>query len=605
MLMPPTVWNETRTASPDRQTLHGLFEHQVERTPDSIALVFQHEHLSYRDLNQQANRLAQHLSQHGIKPESPVAVCLRRSPRLAVALLAVLKAGGAYVPLDPHYPPARLAYMLEDSGAQIVVTEAPLHDGFHHTGYSSLNLDEIDWARGQHDALPSAATPDNLAYILYTSGSTGQPKGVAIEHRSPADLIAWALETYRPADLAGVLFGTSVCFDLSVFELFVTLAAGGAVILAESVLDLPTLPARDGVTLINTVPSVAAELLRTGGIPSSARVINLAGEPLTRQLAERLYEVATVDRVYNLYGPTEDTTYSTWCLVPRDDSPVTIGRPLPHTSAWVLDANQKLVPVGVPGELYLSGVGLARGYWKRPELTAERFVSLSVENGQPVRLYRTGDRVRWLATRELEYLGRLDHQVKIRGFRIELGEVEAALTQYPAVGQCAVLAREDRPGDKRLVAYLVARPGAELSAAALRAALHQRLPAYMVPSAFVTLPALPLTPNGKIDRRALPAPDFPPTECACEPPQTPVEEAIAAVWCVVLPLKRVGRHDNFFEHGGDSLLAAELLIRLQAAFEVVMSLAAFIRNPTVAGIAELVRQRAAQAGPLNARNDLP
>ncbi|HEY4564050.1 MAG TPA: amino acid adenylation domain-containing protein, partial [Thermoanaerobaculia bacterium] len=519
--------------------LHGLFEAQARRTPEAVALVAGTDVLSYAELAARSARLAERLRALGLGPEMGVAVCLERTADLVVVLLAVLRAGAFYVPLDPRYPAERLRFLVEDSGARIVVTHSRLADRLPpQINFLLLDGPETAAPVASHSSLTNA-TAQNLAYLIYTSGSTGRPKAVAIQHQSAVELAFWAREAFSAAELRGVLASTAVTFDLSVFEIFVPLAWGGTVVLAENALELPAvaaaLPAGVEITLINTVPSAMAELLREGGLPASARTLNLAGEALPRWLADQAYARPGTERLCNLYGPSEDTTYSTWTVVERSaERPPSIGRSVDGTRAYVLDATWERLPVGISGELYLAGAGLARGYLGRPELTAERFLPDPFA-GTGGRMYRTGDRVRLRPDGELEYLGRLDHQVKVRGYRIELGEVEAALAAQPGVESSVVLAREDVPGERRLVAYVVA-PGAGLEAAELRSALQQTLPEPYVPSAFVFLEALPLTPHGKVDRRALPAPDASREGTGVEfvAPRNPVEEALAAVWAEVL-----------------------------------------------------------------------
>src|SRR6185312_2620547 len=509
-----------------------------------------------------------------------------------------LQAGGAYVPLDPAYPRERLTAILEDSDAPVLVSEQGLVELLPRRSARVLLVDGVDAEEAETGAETpegDAPVPGSLAYVIYTSGSTGRPKGVAIEHRGAAALIHWARETFRPEELAGVMAATSICFDLSVFEIFVPLATGGAVILAENALELPRLPARDEVTLVNTVPSAMAELVRQGAVPPSVVTVNLAGEPLRGALARRIHELGTVRRLLNLYGPSEDTTYSTIADVAEvgAEGEPTIGRPLPNTRAYVVDSGLQPLPVGVPGELLLAGRGLARGYLGRPELTAEKFVPDPFASEPGARLYRTGDLARWLPTAELEFLGRIDHQVKVRGFRIELGEIEAALHAHPAVRETVVVARESRASggagaearDLTLVAYVAAREAGSFPAfpAELREHLRAKLPLYMVPAAWVALNALPLTPNGKVDRRALPEP-------AAEtggrtPPRTPEEELLAGIWQEVLGVGEVGAFDNFFELGGHSLLATRVVARAARAFGVELPLRALFEAPTVAALA--------------------
>jgi len=454
-------WNDTAAGYSRDACVHQLFEAQVERTPRATALICGTERLTYGELNRRANQLADRLHGMGVGPESLVGVCLERTPAMVVGLLAILKAGGAYVPIDPAYPRERMAFILGDARAPVALTQESLR---HHLpapdrGHRFICLDSQDEARGQSSLQNphSGVTTDNLAYVIYTSGSTGKPKGVALEHGSAVAFIHWAKNVFPPEELAGVLAATSICFDLSVFELFVTLSWGGAVILADTALQLPGLSARGDVTLINTVPSAIAELLRLGGVPGSVRTINLAGEPLSARLAQQLYDLGTIRKVYDLYGPSEDTTYSTFVLR-KPNGPATIGRPIANTQVYLLDRHLQPVPLGVPGELCLAGDGLARGYLNRPELTAEKFIPNPFGDRSGARLYRTGDRARYLPDGNLEFLGRMDHQVKIRGYRIELGEIESVLAGHPALRENVVVARQDAPGEKRNVAYGVVKP---------------------------------------------------------------------------------------------------------------------------------------------------
>ncbi|WP_449417643.1 amino acid adenylation domain-containing protein [Phormidium nigroviride] len=452
------VWNNTETDYPKDACIHQLFEEQVDLTPNAIALVFEDEQLTYKELNERANQLAHHLRNLGVGAEVLVGICVERSLEMVVGLLGILKAGGAYVPLDPAYPAERLAFMLEDASVPVLLTQARLIKSLPKHQGRTVCLD-TDWEiieRQSEENLISEVKFDNLAYVIYTSGSTGKPKGVAIEHRNAVALLDWARQVFTSEDLAGVLASTSICFDLSVFELFVPLSWGGKVILAENALHLPTLSAAHDVTLINTVPSAIAQLLRMDGIPSSIRIVNLAGEPLQNKLVQQVYEYNTVQQVFNLYGPSEDTTYSTYTLVKKGgNEPPSIGRPIANTQVYILDAQKQLVPIGVPGELYIGGAGLARGYLNRPELTSDRFISNPFSHESGSRLYKTGDLARYLPDGNIEFLGRIDHQVKIRGFRIELGEIEAVLSQHPDVQESLVINCEDASGNQRLVAYII------------------------------------------------------------------------------------------------------------------------------------------------------
>ncbi|MEA5513969.1 non-ribosomal peptide synthetase [Nodularia sp. UHCC 0506] len=546
-------WNATQRQYSQPQCLHELFEAQVTKTPASIAVVWGEKQLTYQELNTKANQLACHLQSLGVQPETPVGICVDRSLDMIIGLLGILKAGGAYVPLDPNYPPARLALIIQDAQMQVLLTQQQQLTKLPQLEIPTVCLDSP--IPNPQSPVPSPQSPSNLAYIIYTSGTTGIPKGVAITHQSPVTLMYWAREIYSAAELTGVLASTSICFDLSVFEIFVPLSWGGCVILADHALQLPELPAAAQVTLVNTVPSAARELLRLNGISASVQTVNLAGEPLPKSLVDALYQQSTIQRVYNLYGPSEDTTYSTFTLVPpHSQQAPTIGKPIANTQVYILDQNLQTVPIGVPGEIYLSGAGLARGYWKRPELTAEKFINWGMGNNQ---LYKTGDRARYLPDGNIEYLGRLDHQVKLRGFRIELGEIEAVLNQHPQVAQALAIVRNDNPEHSRLVAYVV--PKSHIETAELKQFLAEKLPAYMLPTAFVILETLPLTANGKIDRQALPIPDLSPVTTTATAPRTPIEQQLVNIWSQVLGIASLSIHDNFFSLGGDSILAIQVV----------------------------------------------
>ncbi|HEU0079530.1 MAG TPA: amino acid adenylation domain-containing protein, partial [Longimicrobiaceae bacterium] len=574
--------------------LHHAFVAWAARAPERAALVHGTERVTYGELLARSERVAESLRLRGVGPETRVGVCTGRGVEMVAAVLGVLLAGGAYVPLDPKYPRERLEFVLRDADVRVLVTEAHLLERLPELGGDAVVIDDLEAGSDPFHGKASAVSQDNLAYLIYTSGSTGRPKGVQIEHRSAVALLRWADEVFPDDLLAGVLAATSLSFDLSVFELFLPLGRGGTVVLADDALALASLPARDRVTLLNTVPSAAAALVRAGAIPRSVRTVCLAGEALKRALADELYALPHVEAVYNLYGPSEDTTYSTWARVPRADGrEPAIGRAVAGTRAYVLDGRMEPAPVGVPGALYLGGAGLARGYLGRPDATAGAFVPDPFGRAGGGRLYRTGDRARWLASGELEFLGRLDHQVKVRGFRIEPGEVESALLAHPAVRECVVVAREDSasgvPGGARLVADVGVGEAADVpDAAELRRHLRGSLPEHMVPALFVVLAELPKTPNGKVDRSLLPAPEAGGTAAERVAPRGATEEAVAAVWGELLRASAVGARDSFFELGGHSLLATQVVARLRDRLGVELPLRAVFEAPTVAELAARV-----------------
>jgi len=610
--------NRTERAYPTGLCIHQLFEAQVARTPDAVAVSAGGARLTYGELDRQANRLANRLRALGVGPEVPVAVCMERTPDLVVALYGVLKAGGAYVPVDPAYPAERIAFMLAESGAPVVLTHASLAAGLPPTEARLLRMDadraEVD---AEPDTRPETSVGErNLAYVIYTSGSTGRPKGVGIEHRSTVALCHWLREHVSDAERASVLAATSVSFDVSIAELFGTLSWGGTVVLVRDALAVRGL--EEPVVLASMAPSAAAELLRTGDIPRSLKRLNLGGEALPPSLARGLHALGTLEMVGNYYGPTEDTTYSTWSDVPPGAERVLVGRAAPNKRMYVLDAALRPVPLGAVGELWIAGRGLSRGYHGRPRLTADRFRPDPFSGEPGGRMYRVGDRVRWTATtsakvREyesakggkgdgalvsdeaqrtlalshsrtwvLEYLGRTDFQVKIRGHRVEPGEVEALLAQDPAVRE-AVVAVRGEGAEARLVAWIV--PAGEAAPAAeLRAWLRTRLPPYMVPAAFVEVASLPLSPNGKVDRDRLPDP-------APERPSDPVpgsdmEREIARVWQEVLGVPTVGLDENFFEIGGHSLLLARVQERLREVTGRAVGVIDLFQFSTVRALAE-------------------
>ncbi|HEX2081445.1 MAG TPA: amino acid adenylation domain-containing protein, partial [Longimicrobium sp.] len=587
-------WNRTEAEYPSEWCIHELVAAQAERTPEAVAVVFEGDTLTYRELDARANRLAHHLAALGAGPEVRVGICLERSAGMVVAMLAALKAGAAYLPLDPSYPADRLAYMLADSGASLLVTQASLRGLLPAEGVRAVRVDAdaAEIAAEPDVALRTAAAPENAAYVIYTSGSTGRPKGVVVTHANAAAFFAGMDEVVGGPVPGTWLAVTRIGFDIHVLELFWTLARGFRVVVHPDVEQagadgaLARSIRRHGVTHLQCTPSLAAMMIAESGAEALAGLkrMFLGGEALPAGLAAQIHAVLPGGLV-NLYGPTETTVWSATHAVTGVEAVVPIGRPIANTRVYVLDDGFRPQPVGVPGELYVAGAGVARGYLDRPELTAERFLPDPFTGEGGSRMYRTGDRARWRGDGALEYLGRLDEQVKIRGFRIEPGEVEVALMAHPQVRESAVVAREDATGDRHLVAYVVAEQGAAVEAAELRAHLVRRLPEYMVPSAFVALESLPLTPNGKLDRRALPAPEFASAEGRYVAPRTPTEEVLAEIWAEVLRLERVGVTDSFFELGGHSLLATRVVSRVRQVFGVEVPLRALFEGPTVAELA--------------------
>ncbi|WP_207284213.1 non-ribosomal peptide synthetase, partial [Pseudomonas sp. FW300-N2F2] len=594
------AFNATQADYPQAQTVHGLFEEQVQRTPEAVAVIRDGQRLSYRQLNERANRLAHYLRKQGVQPDSRVAICVERGIDMVVGLLAILKAGGGYVPLDPAYPLDRIAYMLEDSAPAAVLAQAATLELLAEASMPVINLDSGLW-QDESVQNPEIAglTSSHLAYVIYTSGSTGLPKGVMIEHRNTVNFLTWAHRSFDAETLSKTLFSTSLNFDLAVYECFAPLTCGGSIEVVTNVLELQQ-GAHD-ITLINTVPSALKALLESGGLGEGVDTVNVAGEALKRSLVEALFEQTQVKRLCNLYGPSETTTYSSWVSMAREDGfAAHIGKPVANTQFYLLDEHKQPVPLGVPGEIYIGGAGVARGYLNRDDLTAERFLKDPFSPTANTRMYKTGDLGRYLPDGNIEYLGRNDDQVKIRGFRIELGEIEAKLAQHPSLKETVILAREDVPGDKRLVAYFTQHsPDETVDIEALRTHLQAQLPAYMVPAAYVRLDALPLTPNGKLDRKALPFPDLDALITrGYEAPQGEVETTLAQIWQDLLKVERVGRHDHFFELGGHSLLAVKLIERMRHA-----GLSADVRElfgqPTLAALAAAVGGHTEVVVPVN------
>ena len=606
-------WTDAGVTFPVETTLHQLFEQQVERTPDAVAVTLTGEQLTYRQLDERANHLAQHLIEMGVGKDVLVGLAVRRSLSMVVGILGILKAGGAYLPLDPEYPKDRLAFMIEDSKIGTLLTEADLVSALPPHQALVIRLD-ADWpqiAKERGDRPINRTTPSGLAYVIYTSGSTGKPKGALVTHENVVRLFT-ATDAWYGFNASDVwtLFH-SYAFDFSVWEIWGALLYGGRVVIVPYWISRDPsafyrLLGDEGVTVLNQTPSAFRQLTHIDASATPAqraalrlRYVIFGGEALDlgdlRGWWERHGDAQP--QLVNMYGITETTVHVTYRPVGLADlqrawSSV-IGKSIPDLQVYVLDPQQRLLPIGIPGEMYVGGAGVSRGYLRRPELTAERFLPDPFHAGQ--RLYRTGDLARVLDGGDIEYLGRIDHQVKIRGFRIELGEIEAVLDQHPAVREAVVLAREDAPGEKRLVAYLVCS-GEAPKAADLRAFLKEKLPDYMVPAAFVALAALPITENGKVDRRALPAPDAAVVEARAHvAPRGPVEEGIAAIFAEVLKLPIVSARDGFFELGGHSLLATQAIARIRAAFGVELPLRSLFEAPTPAELASEV-ERALQGG---------
>jgi amino acid adenylation domain-containing protein len=586
------TFSDSRAPYPQGKLFHSLFEEHAARDPNAQAVSFNGEVLTYAELNAKANQLARYLRTQQIGPDRLVALCVERSFEMVVGLLGVLKAGGAYVPLDPDYPRERLQFMVNDAAPTVLLTQDRLTHSLPQTNARVIALDQ-DWpaiAAFSDQNLPASEVgvhTHHLAYVIYTSGSTGTPKGVMVEHAGLCNLASMHADVFGVRPGSRVLQFASLCFDASIWECVMAWGNGAQLCLASREELAPGEPllrtlCSQQITHV-TLPPVAVSAL-----PSSdglyLQTLLVGGEACPPALAR---DWASGRQFVNAYGPTEITVCATFheCEA-RESTSVPIGRPVPNTQIYILDRHGEPVPVGVPGEIHIAGVGIARGYLNRAELTAERFVANPFSTEPNARMYKTGDLGQWRADGTIEYLGRNDHQVKIRGFRIELGEIEAQLAQQPQVKEALVLAREDLPGDKRLVAYITLREAGDVSIEALRARLKERLPDYMVPSAFVILQQFPLTPNGKIDRRVLPAPELEAyASRRYEAPYGEVEEALAGIWQSLLRVQRVGREDNFFELGGHSLLATQLVVRVRAAFSAELPMRALFESPTLKGLA--------------------
>ncbi|WP_375501417.1 amino acid adenylation domain-containing protein [uncultured Nostoc sp.] len=600
-------WNNTQADYPQDKCIHQLFEAQVERTPDAIAVTFEQEQLTYQQLNTRANQLAHHLQTLGVGEETLVGICTERSLLMVIGILAILKAGGAYVPLDPTYPKERLGYMLADAQLSVLLTQKhlletlPVHKG------QTLCLDQYEnlFITQSTANLSSKATSENLAYVIYTSGSTGQPKGVLINHSNVARLFT-AVQPWYNFDQQDVwtLFH-SYAFDFSVWEIWGALLYGGRlVIVPYSVTRSPNafyeLLLKEQVTVLNQTPSAFHQLIQVETANQTEnlnlRLVIFGGEALDIQSLQPWFarHGDKSPQLVNMYGITETTVHVTYRPLTVADLQTTgsmIGRPIPDLQVYLLDKNQQLVPIGVPGEMYVGGAGVARGYLNRPELSASKFIANPFSHEEGARLYKTGDLARYLRDGNIEYLGRIDNLVKIRGFRIELGEIEAVLSEHPQVQQAVVIAREDTPDDKRLVAYVVSNQD-QFSTSELRGFLKEKLPDYMVPSVFVMQSVLPLTSNGKVDRKALPTPDLSTSDLSegFVAPSTPTEEILAKLWMEVLGRKQVGIYDNFFDIGGHSLLIIQVGNKVREIFNSNISVTDLFKYPTISNLAKYLSQ---------------
>jgi non-ribosomal peptide synthetase component F/methionyl-tRNA formyltransferase/acyl carrier protein len=629
-----TEWNKTKVDYPRHLCIHQLFEAQAELTPDAVAVVFEEQQITYQQLNSLANQLAHHLRKLSVAPETLVGIYMERSLQTIVGLLGILKAGGAYLPLDQSYPAERIAFILDDAQVPVLLTQAHLAGDLpvHQAQVVCVDTELCTISNESKENVDSGITPDNLSYVIYTSGSTGKPKGVMVCHSNVVNFFT-GMDGCIPHDAPGVCLAvTSLSFDISVLELLWTLARGFKVILyADKTRDqaligqlsagtnkeiepselantnkgvedysIPAQINRHNVTHFQCTPSMASMLLMDDETRVALRNIGtflVGGEPLPLALAMHLKQILS-GNVVNMYGPTETTIWSSTYTVDGEESTIPIGRPIANTEIYILDSNLQPVPVGVEGELFIGGDGVARGYLKRPDLTADRFIKHPFNDNPGARLYRTGDLARYRSDGNIEFLSRIDHQVKIRGHRIELGEIETVLEQHPAVREAVVVAREDTPNDKRLVAYLIPNQNDKVSSSELRDYMKLTLPEFMIPSRIVKLKAFPLTPNRKIDRKALPAPGQVPieSEIAYVQPKNELERTIADIWQGLLNVPKVGINDNFFDLGGHSILVVQTIHRLREVINSELSVVDIFRFPTIQALSDYLSQGSGNGG---------
>jgi len=596
-------WNRTQAEYPQDRCLHELIEVQAARTPDAIAVMFEDDVLTYRALNRRANHVAHHLRRLGIRSDSVIAIAVNRSLDLLVALIATLKAGAAYLPLDMTYPRERLAFMMKNANVSVLLTQQHVLADWSQDPIQILYVDtnRVEPTPESENNPHSGVMPANLAYVVYTSGSTGQPKGVMISHRGLVNYLTWCIQAYDVREGTESVVHSSMAFDLTVTSLFAPLLVGGTVrLLGESNgLDNLATTLRSGrdINLLKMTPSQLEafnQLVLSEEVTSRIHMLILGGEALFDHNLAVVKRQAPSPTIINEYGPTE--TVVGCCVYEVSEESrlaglIPIGRPISNMQMYIFDGHCNPVPHGISGEIYIGGVGLARGYQGQSDLTAERFIPHPYTKDSGSRLYKTGDVGRYRSNGTIDYLGRSDHQVKILGYRIELGEIETVLSQHPTVGQAVVLCHEDRPGEKQLVAYMVITGDSPIEPANLRAYLKTRLPDYMLPTAFVVLDALPLTPNGKLDRRALPAPEKrrEGLSTSMVPPRTPEEEILADIWAATLNLPQVGIHDNFFSLGGHSLLATRIISQIRSVFSVDMPIRTLFDHPTIKDLAKYVK----------------